>query len=174
MDVSPLGKSRLVLGIKRTNIQSKRESKKTVDNFQKRLSAAVGDNFYLLDFEVGCAFKFDMLHNANAAIGYGGGLVSPVEVSLKDLEEYFHWLVTHSGDDTVLVYSNYRKVIPFVVTKLSSFVDNYELFSDLMENEVSIVSEDLSQYLEFNFYNLQSMENIELIAVGDRYKNASE
>ena len=170
MNESPLGKSRLALDIKRSHIQSKRAARNTQEKFFDELSSVLGENFFLVDYESGSSFKFDLLHNANAAIGYGNGLNQSIQLGKKELHNHLNNLDKNNGDDTVLIYSNYPKIMPYVVTKLSCFIENYGLFIDLMENELSIINENLDEYLEFNFDNFSSDGTLELIALGDKYK----
>ncbi len=169
MRVSPLGKSRLALEIKRASIKSKRIAKSTTEKYIDELSSVLGEDFFLVDYEAGCSFKFDMLHNANAVIGYDGKLKRSVKLEKKGFEDYLDNLLEKNGSDIILVYSNYPKVMPYIVTKLSCFIENYETFIDLLENEVSIISEDLQGYLEFNFDDYYNSGKLEIISLGEKY-----
>jgi hypothetical protein len=170
MNESPLSKSRLALDVKRIYLQSKKKSKETLELFHDKLTFVAGEAFHLIEFEVGNAYKFDMIHNANAAIGYLKGNNRPNRISVSSFKLYLESMAINYADHVVLIYSNYPKSLPFVITNLGIFIDNFEVFSELMENDISIVSQDLSQYLSINFDDLNSLDCVEVFSIGEIYR----
>jgi hypothetical protein len=165
-----LDKCSLIREIKKYQIAGKKNAGSQIQRFQSKLGAIIPDNnFKLLPFEDMVYVKFRMLHDAKNAVGYSQKTEKMLTLTSGDLTLLLKSMQKAYGDEVVLIYSNYPKETPFVLTTFGYFADSYCDFFDLLEDDMSILSEDLGSYLAINSEDFVSADKVAMKSIGAKF-----
>lgn len=158
---------KLVRDIKKSKISGKRQAVDFLLKFEAALSAVLVDAAYsVIPYEECYRFYFDLLHNSQSAIGPGVNRLEKSTIDVSCLESFFLTMSASMSSERVLVFSNYPKEMPYTEISLRDFSRQYKLFLDLYEDDISIFSEDLSQYLSVSTDSMLDENTAEIKVVG--------
>lgn len=170
MDNFSLDKCLLIREIKKYQISGKRNATSQLQRFQSKLSAIIPDNnFKLLPFEDMVYVKYRMLHDSKNAIGYSQKAEKILTLTSGDFTCLLRSMREMYRDETVLIYSNYPKETPFVLTTFGHFSDVYSDFFELLEDDLSILSEDFGSYLAINNENSGYADEVTMKSIGSKF-----
>ncbi len=160
----------LLREIKKSRIHGTLESKSLFQHFEDYLNPLMEANEYqLISFEEGIAFKMGLVHDCRTILGTNNKQPESRVMSYSALQLILNLISKQDEDEYVFMYSNYPKMFPFVIIRLKSAVKVLDSLFELLEEDFSILSSDMSCYLSVSNYLSEENNSIKLIAMGDKY-----
>ena len=148
---SPL-KSKLFREIKTSHVAKKVQSERLYQEYKFQLDAIMSNESYrLITFEQTLSFKYSLYHDCRSALGMLDNCDS--YKFLLSQNQFYLFLSALSeiyNSECILLCSNYRDVLPSVLTNLDNLSNHTDLFLALVENELLVVSEDLTHIMTIN------------------------
>lgn len=164
-------KSKLLREIKTSHIAKKIQSERLYQEYQSQLDSVMSDESYrLVTFEETVYFTYSLYHDCRSAIGFHDN--SESHKFLLSKQQFYLFLSTLSeiyNSECVLLCSSYRDVLPSILTNLQNLCSHTDLFLSLLENNLLVVSEDLSHTIAINSEELPNLGMVGVDIVGSRY-----
>lgn len=167
---SPL-KNRLFREIKTSHIARKERIERMYQKFTSQLNSIIScENYRLITCEETLSFKYSLYHDCRSVLGFlNNSDNSKFLLSQSQFHLFLSALNETYNSECVLLCAECRDPLPSVLTNLENLFKHTDVFLTLLEDELLIVSEDLTHIMTINSEELRSSDRIEINIVGSRY-----
>lgn len=162
--------STLIREIKKAKLSGKISSKRLLEDVNSKLISILGEGqFFLIPYDESYSFRFQILHDTRSVFSFGNKSIYQKSLKPEEISLCLSRVDLGKSDETLLVYSNYPREFPMLVTTVDSFARNVREIFDLFEEDITVLSSDFNGSIKLASDDVTTSQEVQLLIQGEGF-----